>query len=339
MDLFSTNSLTAVVNSPMNDRPAFLLDRYFGTVETHDTEEIHFDIEPTAMGLAPFVLPVVEGQLMSNLGFETATFKPAYIKPKRAFDNSTVLKRSAGEALTGSISPDERLRRNIATHLQIDRQMIRRRLEWMAASILRTGAVTITGEKYPTKVVSFGRDAALTVALVGAAKWDQAGVNPLTDLGTWAALVGDKGETFPADVIMDSGAWNLFRNHAEIVEKIQLTQLPGQPDLNTAPVGTFNGFQAGTIDNFRIWVYFGSYKDSSGTVTRFLPNGTVLMVGDMMGSQAYGAIYDEEAGFQALPLFSKSWTVPDPSRRFIMTQSAPLLVPRRVNATFAATVL
>jgi hypothetical protein len=54
--------------------------------------------------------------------------------------------------------------------------------------------------------------------------------------------------------------------------------------------------------------------------------------------QHYGAIKDEAAGMQALDYFSKSWTQPDPAVRFLMLQSAPLVVPYRVNATLAAKV-
>jgi hypothetical protein len=36
--------------------------------------------------------------------------------------------------------------------------------------------------------------------------------------------------------------------------------------------------------------------------------------------------------------FVKSWEVEDPSRRILLMQSAPLIVPYRPDATFAATV-
>ena len=56
------------------------------------------------------------------------------------------------------------------------------------------------------------------------------------------------------------------------------------------------------------------------------------------GVRAYGAIRDEDAGFQALPYFAKSWKENDPSVRYLLMQSAPLTVPYRINASFCATV-
>jgi hypothetical protein len=37
--------------------------------------------------------------------------------------------------------------------------------------------------------------------------------------------------------------------------------------------------------------------------------------------------------------FTKSWTIPDPSTRILLMQSAPLMVPYRINASFSAKVL
>ena len=58
----------------------------------------------------------------------------------------------------------------------------------MASEVLRTGKETVTGEGYPTVVVNFSRDAALTVALLSTARWGETGVVPLDDLESWIDL-------------------------------------------------------------------------------------------------------------------------------------------------------
>ena len=40
-----------------------------------------------------------------------------------------------------------------------------------------------------------------------------------------------------------------------------------------------------------------------------------------------------------MPYFSKSWVEEDPAVRYLMLQSAPLVVPYRVNASLCAKVL
>src|SRR3990167_6548 len=109
MDLFSTNVMTGVVNS-LQAPPSFLVDRFFPAIQTEQPEEIHFDVENDVMGLAPFVSPVVEGRVMSDVGFTTKTFKPAYVKPKNVWDNSRPLKRYKGEQIGGRLGPTDRQR-------------------------------------------------------------------------------------------------------------------------------------------------------------------------------------------------------------------------------------
>jgi len=340
MDLFSTNHLTGVVNSLLAASTSFLLDRYFPTVQLETSEEIHFDVEAASEGLAPFVSPVVEGKIMTNLGFTTKTFKPAYIKPKNVFEAGAALKRAIGETLGGSMSAQQRMQFLVAQTLSNHQAMIRRRLEWMASSILRIGSVTITGDLYPTTVVSFNRAANLTVTLSGGTLWSAAGVNPLADLANWAGLVLAASGSDVNDVVMDLAAWNVFSANSFVIDRMdKFRSLSQPPTLNVNTPLQRGGVLKGTIDGFNIWVYSGRYKNEAGVATPILPNGTVLLIGAVDGVQAYGAIQDEEAGLQALPYFSKSWLVQDPGRRFMMTQSAPLLVPYRPDATLGATVL
>ena len=88
-------------------------------------------------------------------------------------------------------------------------------------------------------------------------------------------------------------------------------------------------------------MYAGWYEHpTTGALTPYLPDGTVIITSpDLEGVRAYGAIKDEAAGYQALPFFPKSWVEHDPAVRYLLLQSAPLIVPYRVNASLCATVL
>jgi hypothetical protein len=65
----------------------------------------------------------------------------------------------------------------------------------------------------------------------------------------------------------------------------------------------------------------------------------ILLAPRLQGVRAFGAIRDHSAGFIAQPYHSKSWVDEDPSVRYLLTQSAPLLIPSVPNASFCATVL
>jgi len=338
MDLFSTNTLIGVINSLIMPK-SFLLDRYFGAVSTDTSEEIHFDVIDKTRRLAPFVSPVVAGKIVDAHGRKTNTFKPAYVKPKTPWDPNAPLKRIAGETLGGSLAPMDRLRFLVAQTLSDHQDMIRRRQEVMAAEALRTGKVTVVGDQYPSVVVDFGRDSSLTITKTSGNKWGDSGVKPLSDLQTWALLCLKKAGAQPIDVLMDVDTWSVFKEDATVEKRLE-TRRVTENAMSMNAVVEEGGVYQGTIDGFNIFTYAGWYLDDNGTEQPILPSGTVIMASaQVQGVQAYGAIRDEKAGFQAMPMFPKSWVEEDPSVRYVMTQSAPLVVPTRPNATLCATVL
>lgn len=339
-DLFSTNVMMGVVQSlivPQN----FLLDTFFPLTQTETTEEIHFDTIVRTRRLAPFVSPLVEGKIVASQGYTTNTFKPAYVKDKRVWDGNRALKRSAGEQIGGSLTPMQRMQAILAFELQDQVFMLQRRMEWMAAQVLRTGSVTVVGDLYPSVSVSFGRDGALTITLSGGARWGQSGVDPLDLLADWALLILKKVGAMGNIVVMDVDAWKVFRSSTSVVNRLVNQRTLGQmPTLAQDAVTATGATYMGSIDQFQIYVYSDWYIDDNNVEQPMLPSGTVLMgSSQMQGVRAYGAIRDEEAGYQAVPYFPKSWVEKDPAVRFLLMQSAPLPVPTRPNASLCATVL
>ena len=336
-DIYSTQVLNAVVASLLGESQ-FLVDRYFANVQTDAAENISFDQLDGKRRVSPFVSPLVEGQIVSSLGYKTSTFKPAYIKDKRVFDMNRPLKRAPGEQIGGSMTPINRLRALIAQDMQDQLAMLRRRLEVMAGSVLATGKCTITGDKYPTVVLDFGRTSTPPPAIT----WDQPTAKPLTDIEGWAMTILQATGAMPRDVIMTVDAWNAFTNNSQVTSQLdRYRTMVAPPSLtNEAPItegGVFMGMMAG----FNIYVYSAWYVDpADGAEKPVLPAGTAILCSSAIeGYQAYGAIRDEEAGLQAVPYFVKSWIEPDPSVRFVMMQSAPLVVPYRIGASAASHVL
>ncbi|MDN8674839.1 major capsid protein, partial [Staphylococcus aureus] len=76
--------------------------------------------------------------------FQTNSFKPAYIKDKRAPDLRKPIRRQIGERIGGQYTAAEREMLNVQFELTDQIDMINRRLEWMASSALQTGTVTVT---------------------------------------------------------------------------------------------------------------------------------------------------------------------------------------------------
>lgn len=341
MNIFSTSTLNRVVEQ-IRPASSFLLDVFFPEIELHQTEEIHFDVDDDKPRLAPFVHPLVEGQVVQSKGYETNVFKPAYIKDKRVHQPDRALRRAIGEQIGGSMSPEQRRAANLRRDLEDQLDMLTRRQAVMASEILRTGKVTVSGEKYPEKVVDFGRAGALTETLTSAARWGESGVSPVEDVEGWIEDIQEESGAVPNVIVMDVKAWQYFRADDKFKDSVD-TRRGSQSTAETGIVVPGRDTRArwvARMGDVEIWIYNENYLDADGNTQKVLPEHTVL-IGDttnLEGARAYGAILDEAAGLQARAFFSKSWTVEDPAVRYLMMQSAPLPVPYRPNASFCATV-
>jgi len=346
MDIYGTHTLNRTVES-LKRPNSFLLNNFFGQIETCATEDIFFDVEIDGISrrLAPFVHPMKEGKIVESEGFTTKSFKPAYIKDKRVHKPNRAFRRSIGETIgTGqNMSPAERAAANLRKDLQNQVDMLVRRKEVMAAEVLRTGSCTIKGDGFGTVTINFGRDTDLTNTLTGAQCWDQTGIKPLDLIEDWSFEVLQKSGATVRDIVMEKNAWRAFVAQTDIVTKLDKRRTDVNGNIQTIlPPAHVN--YMGTDGVYRYWVYTDWYIDpDTGLETPILPYGTVLGLSDqIMGVQHHGAIRDVDAidgGAVETEYFTKSWKVEDPSARILLMQSAPLVVPYRPNASWAATVI
>lgn len=338
--LYSTDELLPMVESlfvPGN----FLLKLFFPAVMEFTTKQVHFDRVLDDRRLAPFVSPLAPGKIQQPKGYQVETIVPAYLKPKNQITGDEVLTRLPGEPLTGSLSAGDRRDRIMLQRMFDHRQRIERRLEWMASSLLRTGAVTIVGDDYPSTVVNFNRQGSLTKTLTTTARWGEDGVSPYDDVDAWIGEVSSASGAPVTVVVMDGKAWGLFSADPKAEKAIDNTlgqtsaitlgltpQLPGSPVYK------------GRLGSVEFYVYNDTYEDDDGSTTNLLPDYTVIMgsQGGVEGAQMFGAILDPANRYGAARYFPKNWIENDPAGEFVMTQSAPILVPKRVNATLCATV-
>jgi hypothetical protein len=336
MDIFSLGVLSRVV-AELPQPDLFILNTFFRDIQTEQNDEIHFDVANGRRRLAPFVAPIVAGKLVESRGYKTGTFRPAYVKDKRIFDSTRPFKRRLGERIGGELDPIQRMQAILAEDLADQIDMLARRQEVMAIEALLTGGVTVKGEQYPETRVDFGRHADLIVELAGGERWGETGVDPFDDIETWSLNVAEQSGATANIVIMDLKAWKLFSASAK-VQKL-LDRFRGS-DMLLPNVSGHGARYMGSTGSYDIWVYTGWYEHpDTGAMTPYLPDHTVVVTSQQLeGVRAYGAIKDEEAGFQAIPYFSKSWVDKDPAVRQLLLQSAPLPVPYRVNAAMSAKV-
>lgn len=340
MDLYSTAALSGVI-ARLRPLPTLFLDTFFPTVSVSDKEEIYFDTIEDKPRITPFVHPLRAGKLIENVGYTTKSFKPAYVKDKRVHNPAKAIKRLAGEALLGSLTQEQRVATILANDLMDQRKMLTRRFEVMAAEAIIYGTATIKGDGIDS-VINFGRDSNLTVTLTGDAKWDAANN---TDRGQqiedWDAMLLDRSGATTDYIIMDVKAWKLLKNDATFKARLLQPNVAVQPGVNVLPAKQIEGVAfKGWYGEFPLYVYRHTYIDPyDGATKQVMPDNTVLMVSNKVdGVRHFGAIQDLDAGLMPLELFVKSWTEQEPSQRLLLAQSAPLMVPYRINASMRIVV-
>lgn len=341
IQVYDTHELLKVV--PTLFVPSqFWTNRCFPTVHTSTDEYINFDELSRGRRMAPFVSPMAQGKVMKQEGFSTKRFKPAYIKPKFPVTPNHVIKRVAGEALTGSLSPAQREGAIIADLMRDGRYMIERRWEWMSARAAIDGKVTVSGEDYPTVEVDFGRDATHTITLTSTALWtDKVNSTPNKNIEAWQLKIQRKSGKVVNDVIMGVDAWAAYIAHPETQNLLE-TRRGSLSAAETGPAVLKDGepILRGTFGNFRVWTYQDIYEDDTGAVQEMMDQTFVVMADSgIEGVRAFGAIMDRKAGYAAMPIFPKMFEQDDPSVLYLLMQSAPLMIPTRPNASLRAKVV
>jgi hypothetical protein len=160
-----------------------------------------------------------------------------------------------------------------------------------------------------------------------------------------AVVVRQKsGGAIVRDVICGVDAYQALLDRLSDTEKTTLfnSQNRSSPNTNvelgprTAEKVVFQG----QIGQFSFWTYSDTYQDEDGTDVEVLPANEIILAGtDLEGHRCYGAIMDAKAGLAPVRRFPKMWPEEDPSAEYIMTQSAPLMVPLRPNASASFVVV
>jgi hypothetical protein len=338
--LLNTAELISVL--PPRDRPeAFLRNRYFSTTVLSDAEEIVFDKILPDRELAPFVHPDVPGKDSANRGFKATSFTPAYVKPQNTLRPRGNMIRMPGERIGGNVSPQQRYAYNLATMIDDQDMRITRREEFMCSQALRTGMVIVQGEDYPTQTVNYGRDAALTIALSGAARWGEAGVDPYDDIEAWLDLLVSTDGFTGREVLLGGGAAKYLKQSERFLKALDnRRQDGGVMQLGPVSTGAENKYYAvlGTIGELTFVQYSQPYT-VSGVKNNFWPTHGVGIFDPFgfMGHFAYGAILDNQV-LQSLERFPDMWHERNPSRTIVQTQSAPLPIMPEPNASLFALV-
>ena len=340
-EIYGTTTLLSVMEQQKVLTPFWL--SFFTQQINFETEDIFFDrVTTDYRRLAPFVAPNVQGRVQGRDGYDSVSFRPAYVKPKDIVDPNKDLIRRPGEALgTGSLSNSQRRDAVIAEILRQHRTKLTNTNEWLAARALIDAEVTVSGEDYPAQTINFRRHSSLNYNLTGTARWSQSTGNPMADIRLAKQNAFNRSGVKITDFVFGVQAWEYFTARVDI--KAMMDRNFG--GLNTEVTRLYDAYEGqeylgriaglGGAGLMNIWIDSSKYVDSSGAEQFFLDQDTVVGVSrSIEGVRCFGAIRDVKAGLQAREVFTKMWENEDPSVEYLLSQSAPLMVPKRPNASF-----
>lgn len=327
------------VEAPVNYFRGLLSSSVF----TSTDEWIDFTKVSKDRKLAPLVIPTAQGRPIYTEASSAARFKPAYVKPKDPISPSRVLKRRPGENIfaPNTLTPYQRYLQLLGDIITEHRSSIENRMEWLTSQAALYGKVTLSGPDYPTTIIDFGRDAANTVTLTGAALWSSVDAPIVDQLNAWVEQVRRAKFGGPVNrITLGKNVVGPFLKNKQVLASLDTLVRGTDGQLNISIRSGDYSERIGRIGNLEIWTTSDWFTNPDGSIGEYMDaNGVFLSGPNVNMVECYGAILDFDAQLQALPVFMKQWKNEDPSVTYIMSQSSPLAVPVNPNSTLFATVL
>jgi hypothetical protein len=339
--------------------PSYWTQMFSRQINSTD-EYIDFEKLPVVgRKLAPFVKPLGTGKPIYADQSTAYRFRPAYVKVKDAVDSTRPLAKLPGvDRAMLDDSPMSVMQRREALKAAMTAQhiqAIQRRWEWLAARAVIDGAVTISGEEYPSAQVDFLRPSNHTVVKTSGQRWGDSGISILDDIQTWADRMFDAPfGGFPTRMTIGTKVWTVLREAFR-----DGGELYGHMDMNIR--GSRADGERGLIDSGRIVkvgelaigggsgamieiiLYRDTYQNELGVETPFMTDTDIVLTASaerIMGFRCFGAIIDPYAQYQSVDIFPRNWMeTGDPAVEYLLHQSAPLMVPVNPACTLRATVV
>jgi len=349
LDLTKTHTLLAAYEA-IPKVPAFLKDRYFPTnamTDVFNTDDVLVDYRDGSKKAAPFVVPTVGGKIIDRSAFTTDRYTPPLIAPQRTLSIDDLKKRGFGEAIFNNVAPADREALITLRDLRELDEMTTRREEIMAAETLINSKCVMKqwdGSNYDTtETIQFYSGGSNPYQYTPAKGWDTSEGVILQDLNQMVLMLTRKGLAAEelvvsgdvADAIINNTAiQKLLDNNRMNLGGIAPLELPE----GAAHIGTLNVF--GKM--IKIISYVETYENDEGTVTPYIPDGTVILTAPGAGRGLYGAVtqLEYDGAFYSYTGRRVPKYLPDPKTnvRTMTLSSCPILIPKNKGAWISAKV-
>lgn len=339
VNLFEPRTMLQFVKR-MPKTTTFLRDKFFAHREYSPTAKVDVDIKIGGLKVAPYVSEKIGGKVVENSGYRTETFAPPLVAPLKVTTAADLQKRSMGENLYSSQTPQDRAARKLMDDLEDLEQMVTRREELMCAQAIFDGEIEVKGDGIDY-LITFGHKNRETLS--GANLWSAGTSTKLADLKRWRKKVQETGFVNTDHVIMAGDVADELLKDEEILKLLNIRNVNiGQIAINELPSGaTYIGYlsEVGYLYSYNAYYYNEDKKKSEPLV----PAGSLaLLSSETDFSMAYAAITiikDQDFTTYETERVPDSWVEKNPDRKMLQLSSKPLPIPKEINGWFVAKVL
>ncbi|MCG7435560.1 major capsid protein [Lysinibacillus fusiformis] len=341
VNLFEPRTMLKFVDR-MPKATTFLRDKFFAHKEYSPTPKVDVDIKIGGLKIAPYVSEKIGGKVVENSGYRTETFSPPLVAPLKVTTAADIQKRSMGENLYSSQTPDQRAARKLLDDLKDLDEMVTRREEVMCAQAIFNGEIDVKGDGVDY-LISFGH--ANRETLSGANLWSAGTSTKLADLKRWRKIVQETGFVNTDHVIMAGDVAEELLKDEEILKLLNIRNVNiGQIAINELPSGaTYIGYlsEVGHLYSYNAFYYNEETKKAEPLV----PAGSLaLLSSETDFSMAYAAITlikdkDDDFTTYETERVPDTWVEKNPDRKMLQLSSKPLPIPKEINGWFVAKVL
>lgn len=295
LDINQTYTLLQAINQTYPPQTLFR-DTFFPNIVTFPTESVLIDYKKGTRKMAPFVVRG-GGKNVARSGFNTKEYKPPMMAPTRPVTVEDITKRSLGENVFSTRTPEQRAQELRAADIAEMQDMCVRRIEWMCAQAMLNGAFTAKGYADDGKTAIEDTitypEWAQKVTLTGEDLWTADIADIYGNLEDASKIVSRNSGRVPGIGIGSYDTCKKILNSKSVLDKLMIPDrnnmalMSIQPRIITPGVTRIGLIQA---LNLEIYAYDGIYEDEDGNIQQYIPDGMFVIGNQGRGSQLFGAV-------------------------------------------------
>ncbi len=321
---------------------------YRAGAETHGARLVQLDVLIGGQKMAPIQRPTDASKMVAREAGAEKLIRLPYMKPGRPTNAEEIIRRRAmGSHLYSDRDLVGAAQRQIGRDIEDLDDMIDRRIEFMCAQGVITGKTPLVSLDETGAVmgidaeVDWGMPSAHLVTISTAElKWSHANSDPIANLRAWGNLIAQGSGMSATVATIGSGVAAAILKHEDIRKLLDIRRVEvGVMELREMQVEGIN--YIGRLVGVDLYEDLRTYQaDATGTATPYTPaDRVVLGTRNAENRIHYGPISDLNCATPVTERWVKTWSVEEPSQRFVAVHSSPLPALHQPDAVVSAKVL